>query len=68
MQINATSRVNYDVITWGLIADRLSQDHKTIPELQRASIICDVADLARTGYVSQVTLMRVNSQFDTSWK
>ena len=63
-----TSRVNYDVITWGLIADRLSQDHKTIPELQRASIICDVADLARTGYVSQVTLMRVNSQFDTSWK
>ena len=50
-------RVNYDVATWGRIADTLSQDHRSINELQRATIICDVADLARTGYVSQVTVM-----------
>ena len=47
-------RVNYDVTTWGLIGEQLSRDHLAIPALQRATIICDVADLARTGYVLQV--------------
>ena len=47
-------RVNYDVTTWGLIGNQLSRDHLAIPALQRATIICDVADLARTGYVLQV--------------
>ena len=47
-------RVNYDTTTWGLIGEQLSRDHLAIPALQRATIICDVADLARTGYVSQV--------------
>lgn len=40
-----------------MIANKLSQDHTSINELQRATIICDIADLARTGYVSQVTVM-----------
>ena len=32
-------------------------DHLAIPALQRATLICDVADLARNGYVSQVMLI-----------
>ena len=52
-------RVNYDETTWGLIGEQLSRDHLAIPALQRATIICDVADLARTGYVSQVMMMMI---------
>ena len=50
-------RVNYDAITWGLIGEQLTMDHLAIPALQRATLICDVADLARNGYVSQVMLI-----------
>ena len=52
-------RVNYDTTTWGQIGDQLATDHLAIPALQRATIICDVADLARTGYVSQVMMMMI---------
>jgi len=52
-------RVNYDTRTWGLIGDQLATDHLAIPALQRATIICDVADLARNGYVSQETMSMV---------
>ena len=50
-------RVNYDTTTWGKIGEQLTTDHLAIPALQRATIICDVADLARTGYVSRVMMM-----------
>ena len=53
-------RVNYDTRTWGLIADQLMMDHLAIPALQRATLICDVADLARTGYVSEVMRMKIS--------
>ena len=54
-------RVNYDTPTWGLIGDQLATNHLAIPALQRATIICDVADLARNGYVSQVIMIIVNA-------
>ena len=54
-------RVNYDTRTWGLIGDQLATNHLAIPALQRATIICDVADLARNGYVSQVIMIIVNA-------
>ena len=50
-------RVNYDTTTWGQIGEQLTTDHLAIPALQRATIICDVADLARTGYVSEVMMV-----------
>ena len=49
-------RVNYDNKSWGLIGNKLMEDHTAIPALQRASVICDVADLARTGYVTEVPI------------
>ena len=54
-------RVNYDTRTWGLIGDQLATNHLAIPALQRATIICDVADLARNGYVSQVIMIIVKA-------
>ena len=34
-------RVNYDTKSWGLIGNKLMEDHTAIPALQRATIICD---------------------------
>ena len=48
--------MNYDTKSWGLIGNKLMEDHTAIPALQRAAIICDVADLARTGYVTEVPI------------
>jgi len=45
-------RVNYDDHNWGLLIQQLRDDHKVIHVVNRAQIIDDAMNLARTGTVS----------------
>ncbi|XP_069977546.1 aminopeptidase N-like [Penaeus vannamei] len=52
-------RVNYDDHNWGLLIQQLRDDHKVIHVVNRAQIIDDAMNLARTGQLSYTTALDV---------
>lgn len=44
-------RVNYDQNNWKLLIDQLQQDHKQISTINRAQILDDLFELARSGVI-----------------
>ena len=50
-------RVNYDLINWGLIAQQLLNDHQKISQINRAQIIDDSLNIARSNLLSYSTAL-----------
>ncbi|XP_015127586.1 putative aminopeptidase-2 [Diachasma alloeum] len=50
-------RVNYDNVSWTRIIEALNKQYDQIPEINRASIIDDLLNLARAGYTNYVTAL-----------
>ena len=52
-------RVNYDEENWRLIAEQLKRDHTSIHVINRAQIIDDALNLAKSGLISYETALSV---------
>jgi len=52
-------RVNYDLQNWKLLAAQLEKDHKSIHLLNRAQMIDDALNLAKSGYLDYSTALSV---------
>ncbi len=52
-------RVNYDKENWRLIQQQLMMDHTIIPPINRAQIIDDSMNLARSGLLDYATALNI---------
>lgn len=52
-------RVNYDDTNWNLLIKQLTDDHKKIHEINRATLIDDSFNLGRAGSIEQTTYLKL---------
>lgn len=52
-------KVNYDANNWKLISEQLKKDHTVIHSLNRAQLIDDSLDLARSGHLEYTTTLDI---------
>jgi len=57
-------KVNYDEKNWGLLVGQLTQDHTAIHTINRAQLIDDALDLARSGELGYDTALSVIGYLD----
>jgi len=57
-------RVNYDQRNWELLSKQLRRDHTTIHVINRAQIMDDSLNLAKSGLLSYTTALKLTSYLD----
>lgn len=51
-------RVNYDLTTWRLLVEQLQRDHLIFPESNRAQLLDDAFNLAKSGAAFTIFIYR----------